>query len=110
MYTVQSLDAQLFGKRLQYWRGRCHWVFQEGAQIAHGSELYGVTEPVMHASFAGNQRMISIVQVKVAGQVARRWHARIAAVVLALFAGKKADGHRAFLPIRSWRDGAPRSA
>lgn len=108
--AIQSIDAQLFCQRMQHRPRYRHRIIQEGAQVAHGAELYGEAKPAVLAAFLRDQRMIGIVQVEVTSQIVGRWCTGVAAVVLTLFAGQEADWHRAFLRVKPWRDGAPRSA
>jgi hypothetical protein len=49
-----------------------HRVVQKSVKITNRSRLNGKGKPVVLAAVTGNQRMVGIVQMKVAGEILNR--------------------------------------
>jgi hypothetical protein len=78
------LDAELFGQRMQDGSRHVHRIFQKNAKITNSAQLNGKTDPIVPASPSDNQRMVGIIQMKVAGEILKRRGPAVTTVVFAL--------------------------
>jgi hypothetical protein len=92
-------DVELGSKREDDAVRNVSWVGQEGSQEPNCTKLEGEAQARMAMTPRFQQSAVSIVEVKVEGELFWRWLSDIASIAASLLGSQKSNGHECSLPF-----------
>jgi hypothetical protein len=86
-------NTQLVGDVGHYITGNISGIRQEGAQKSHRSKLHSEPQTAMVSAAVLNQRVISVIEMKIPCQLGWRWVFGIAPIAALLVLGQELNRH-----------------
>ena len=87
-------DPQLSSEGLQDHAWHIHRVIEKSSEKANGGKLKCKAQPIMGAPLLPDHRVVSLIEMEIAGQFIGARIARVATVIGAVFGSEKLYGHR----------------